>query len=92
MRIVWDEAKREANLVKHGLDFADFEEGFSFDRYLAFPSRPSRTGRARYRLLGTLFGERKVVAIISPLGAEAMSLVSLRSANPKEAKTYDEST
>ena len=92
MRIVWDEVKRQANLAKHGLDFADFQDGFSFDRYLPFPSSRSRTGRERNRLIGTLFGERKVVAVVSPLGAEAISLVSLRPASPKEARTYDENT
>jgi uncharacterized DUF497 family protein len=89
MRIVWDEPKRLANLAKHGFDFADFETGFSFDRYLAFPARASRTGRTRYRLVGTLFGEPVVVAIVSPLGFEAVSIVSLRIANVKERAAYD---
>lgn len=37
MRIVWDEPKRLANLDKHGLDFADFNETF-FDTALVLPS------------------------------------------------------
>lgn len=28
MKIVWDEPKREANLFKHKLDFADLDETF----------------------------------------------------------------
>jgi uncharacterized DUF497 family protein len=89
MKFVWDEPKRLANLAKHGFDFADFETGFSFDRFLAFRTRPSRTGRIRYRLVGTLFGAPVVVAIISPLALEATSLVSLRPANVKEKAAYD---
>jgi uncharacterized protein len=71
------------------LRFRGFETGFSFDRYLAFPARASRTGRTRYRLVGTLFGEPVVVAIVSPLGFEAVSIVSLRIANVKERAAYD---
>jgi hypothetical protein len=89
MRILWDEPKRRANLAKHGFDFADFEIGFSFERFLAFPTRPSRTGRTRYRLVGTLFGDPVVVAIVSPLGSEAVAIVSLRLANVKERTAYD---
>jgi uncharacterized DUF497 family protein len=29
MRYLWDEAKRQANLSKHGLDFADAEKVFA---------------------------------------------------------------
>jgi uncharacterized DUF497 family protein len=34
MKIVWDEPKRLANLDKHGLDFREFEEGFSWEACL----------------------------------------------------------
>jgi uncharacterized protein len=88
MRVVWDEPKRLANLAKHGFDFADFEIGFSFERFLAFPTRPSRTGRIRYRLVGTLFGDPVVVAIVSPLGSDAISIISLRPADVKERAAY----
>ena len=37
MKIVWDEPKRQANLEKHGLDFADLDETF-FDTALVIPS------------------------------------------------------
>jgi len=84
-----DEPKRLANLDKHGLDFADFETGFSFDRFDAFPARPSRTGRRRFKLVGSLFGETVVVAVIAPLGSEAIAIVSLRRANNKERSGYD---
>lgn len=89
MMIVWDEPKRLANLDKHGLDFAAFEAGFSFDRFAALPAQPSATGRVRYRLVGTLDGKLVVVAVVSPLGSEALSILSLRPANAKERKAYD---
>lgn len=67
----------------------DFADRFSWDRYLAAPARPSRTGRSRQAYLGTLNGV-VVVAIVSPLGTEALSVVSIRPANTKERADYDE--
>jgi uncharacterized DUF497 family protein len=73
------------------LDFAIFEAGFSWDRFRASQTRPSRSGRIRYRFVGTLGGEIVVVAIVSPLGSEALSLVSRRTAKTKESAVYDKS-
>lgn len=55
MRFYATEPKRSANIAKHGFDPADFEDAFSFDRYLTIPTKPSRTGRERLKLsaLGT---------------------------------------
>ncbi|WP_246775832.1 BrnT family toxin [Methylobacterium aquaticum] len=52
MEIVFDESKRQQNRAKHGYDFADFERCFDRDTALALPTRPSRTGRARYLFVG----------------------------------------
>jgi len=46
MKIVYDSPKRLANLLKHGLDFADLEDGAFFETALVRPanwgvSRPS---------------------------------------------------
>lgn len=53
------------------------------------PSHPSRNGRARYLLIGDWNGERVVAVVVSPLGTEALSWVSLRSASPVERSAYD---
>ena len=87
--IDWDEPKRLANIAKHGLDFAQFQEGFSWDCFLAGAVRPSRVGRVRYRFLGKLAGFAVVVAIVSPLGSEAISILSLRRASRKERLFYE---
>jgi uncharacterized DUF497 family protein len=92
MQIVWDESKRLANLDKHGLDFATFEEGFSWDAFLVFPARRSRSGRVRHRLIGRYRGELVIVAVVSPLGAEALSLVSVRPASRTERARYEQSS
>ena len=91
MKFTFDQSKREANLDKHGFDLAEFEEAFSFDRFLTLPTKASRTGRERFKLIGAWHGETVVVAIASPLGSEAVDIVSVRRANPKERATYDRS-
>jgi uncharacterized DUF497 family protein len=91
MRFTWDEQKHIANLVKHGLDFADFEPGFSWDRFLVTNAKPGRDQRIRFRFVGRLFDRVVVAAIVSPLGSEALSIISLRTASMKERKVYEES-
>ena len=85
-----DEPKRQANLAKHGFDFAEFEEAFDFDRFVSRPTNPSRTGRSRFKLIGSWYGETVVVVIVSPLGTEAASLVSIRRAAANERAIYEQ--
>jgi uncharacterized DUF497 family protein len=56
MRLEWDEAKRRANLRKHGLDFADVVELFSRPMLVA-PDTREDYGEHRWRGLGWI-GER----------------------------------
>ncbi|GJE55417.1 MULTISPECIES: BrnT family toxin [Methylobacterium] len=90
MTIIYDESKRQANIAKHGFDFSEFEAAFSFDRFVTLPAKASRTGRIRFTLVGTWKGATVVVAIVSPLGTEAVSLVSIRHANAKERAVHDQ--
>ncbi len=88
MVIVWDEVKRAANLLKHGLDFAAAEAEFDFATAREFEAYTSRTGRTRFALIGRMGGVFVVVVILSPLGEEALSVISLRRANPKERRLH----
>lgn len=78
MRIVWDEAKRQTNLVKHGLDFADLDERFFQTSVIV----PSYSGRwiAINRLGST------VTVAFATLGNEAISVISMRPASRGERK------
>lgn len=82
MRIIIGELKRLSNLRKHGPDIADFAEDFDGAQQSA--ACPSRTGRARFGPIGRFNGAVVVAAIVSPLGSEALSLVSLRVASQRE--------
>ncbi|OAS22236.1 hypothetical protein A5481_19915 [Methylobacterium platani] len=88
MKIVFDESKRQANLAKHGFDFADFERCFHREGAMTVPTRPSLVGRPRLNLIGRWNDQIVVLAVVSPLGSEALSLVSLRHASPKERNAY----
>ncbi|WBO22100.1 BrnT family toxin [Sphingomonas abietis] len=78
MIIVWDEPKREANLAKHGIDFADIGESF----FASAIVRPSRAGR--FAAFGELNG--KIAVIFLALGTEGISIISARPASRKERR------
>lgn len=82
MRIVWDQPKRLANLVKHEIEFAEMEADFDWDAALFLPAR-----RPRFRVLGALRG-RIVSAIVQPLGSEALAIISVRAASAAEKEIY----
>lgn len=77
LMIVWDAPKRHTNLAKHGLDFADLDEGF----FLASMVVPAKGGR--YMAIGRL-GNATVAVVFIPLGNEGVSVISLRPASEKE--------
>lgn len=76
MVILWDEPKRRANIVKHGIDFADIGEDF----FASALVRPALHGR--FAAIGVLNGV--IVVIFAQLGSEAFSIISARPANKKE--------
>ena len=86
--IVWDEAKRLSNLVKHGLDFASVERSFDFERAIVLSATPSKSGRPRLRVIGEM-DSRLVALVASPLGAEALAIISLRPASKQERKFHE---
>jgi uncharacterized protein len=78
VRIVWDEFKRDINLARHGLDFADLYPDFFAKAYVA----PSYEGR--FVAIGR-FRRSKVIAVVFvALGREAISVISMRPASRKE--------
>ena len=83
MKIVWDEPKRLANLAKHGLDFADLNEGF-FENALVLPSYGKRRAAIGRNIRGV------IVVVFVALGVEAVSVISMRPASKSERKLYAE--
>lgn len=78
MIVTWDNAKRLANLDKHGLDFADLELEFFMNSVVA----PVR--ERRFKAIGSMHNGQVIVVIFAPLGTESVSVISMRAANRKE--------
>ena len=79
MKIVWDEIKRQANIDKHGSDFAMLDEAFFVDAVI----RPVRLGR--YSAIGRM-EDGTITVIFLRLGTEGFSVISMRPASRKERK------
>ena len=75
--IVWDESKRQRNLAKHGLDFADLDEWFFLEAITA----PAKNGR--HIAIGRLH-DGTIAVVFALLGSEAVSVISMRPASRKE--------
>lgn len=82
MRIVWDERKRIVNLARHGFDFADLSESF----FAAAVIVPAHHGR--HMAIGRL-ANGTVTVVFALLGAEGLSVISMRVADRKERKILE---
>jgi len=87
MRLEWDEAKRAANLAKHGIDFS-LAEQFDIENAKIGPDERRSYGEPRYIALG-LIGTRVPVLIFTWRG-EVVRVISLRKANQREIATYEQ--
>ena len=79
MVITFDEIKRRSNIVKHRRDFAELDMEF-FDRALVLSAK-----QGRMLAIGR-FEDTIVTVVFKPLGAEALSVISMRNASYKERK------
>ena len=87
MAYEWDEAKSRANLEKHGLAFEDAEEVFEGDVITVVDQRKDY-GEPRFATLGALRG--RVVFVAHTVRANTVRIISMRKANEREQKIYQE--
>ena len=87
MRFIWDEAKRKANLSKHGYDFADAYKVFQSPLVLAEDSRDDY-GEQRMLALGLL--DAVVVLVVHVESDDSIRVISMRKANKHETNNYFE--
>jgi uncharacterized DUF497 family protein len=83
----WSQTKRHANLVKHGLDFADAERVFAG---LTFTFEDDRFdyGEQRFVTLGLLAGGP--VSLVHTETSHEIRIISFRKATAREARIYFE--
>jgi uncharacterized protein len=84
----WDEIKNRTNVAKHGLDFADAEQVLS-GACVSFVDDRFDYGEERLITLG-LLASRVVVIAHAPRGDDVTRIISMRKANRREQKIYQE--
>jgi uncharacterized DUF497 family protein len=85
MKFVWDEAKRSANLRKHGLDFADAEAVFAGITH-TIEDRRFDYREQRFITLGML---RDLVVVMAHTETRTtIRIISMRKATRREQTLY----
>ena len=77
MQIVWDEPKRQSNIAKHGLDFADLTIDFFLSSVVV------AANQGRHMAIGRL-DNGTLVVVFATLGTQGLSVISMRYASAKE--------
>jgi len=85
----WDEAKRQENIRKHGVDFAD-AVGVFFDEYAITEPDPDSEDEARFITLGMGLNLRVLFVIWTERQGDTYRLISARKASPGEIRQYQE--
>lgn len=83
--LTWDELKREENIRKHGIDFADAEIVFAGYTVTAEDTREAY-GEPRFLTLGLLHGE--VVSVTHTPRKDDDHIISIRKATKHETRFY----
>ena len=87
MRFAWDEAKRRANLRKHGLDFADAEDVFA-GVTCTIEDQRFEYGEQRFITFGVL--PDTVVVMAHTETSREVRIISMRKATRHEQILYFE--
>lgn len=87
MEFEWDEDKRRANYEKHGLDFRDAETIFQ-GHTISKEDKRKDYGEKRWITMGKL--EEITVVIVHVQRRERARVISMRKANVRERKSYEE--
>ena len=85
MRYLWDESKRQTNLIKHGLDFADAAKVFAGPMALF---EDSRKDYGEQRMIGIGLLETLVVLIVHVEADDTIRIISMRKAESDETDLF----
>ena len=87
LSLIWDEAKRQANLRKHGLDFADAGEVLE-SRY-RLDVQEWRAQELRVLSISYALGYLAVLTVVHTERDGAARVISFRRASREEREAYD---
>ena len=88
MLFEWDEAKNQANIRKHGVNFREAAYVFSDPLALNIPDDDHSEDEERWVLLGKNRNERILLVVHTYRQGESIRLISARKATPSEQATY----
>jgi uncharacterized DUF497 family protein len=83
----WDEAKREANLKKHGYDFADADSVYENPNKLTLSE--TRRGKSRLQDIAIVEAFGVILALVYVVRGYNIRIISFRKASRKERRAYD---
>jgi uncharacterized DUF497 family protein len=89
VRFEWDERKRQSNLAKHGVDFADLEPLFGGDTVTVLDDR---FDYSEYRFITLALLNGIVVAIAHTETDKVIRFISARRATSNEEEVYFKET
>jgi uncharacterized DUF497 family protein len=85
-RILWDEAKRQVNLDKHGLDF--FDAALVLESTYRLDVESVRAGERRTQSFAYVFDVLAVLTVVHVAREDALRIVSFRPASEDERSAY----
>ena len=86
-KLIWDEAKRQINLAKHGLDFKDADEVLESRFRLDIPVM--RGDELRTQSVSYALGFLAVLTVVHTARGQATRIISFRRASGAEREVYD---
>lgn len=84
--LIWDESKRQSNLRKHGLDFADADE--VLDSRYRLDIAAVRGGELRMQSISYALGFLAVLTVVHTERDGATRVISFRRASNEEREVY----
>ncbi|MCL2656837.1 MAG: BrnT family toxin [Betaproteobacteria bacterium] len=87
-RLIWDEAKRERNLAKHGLDFADAR--WVLDSRYRLDVEVLRGDELRVQSFSYVADVLAVLTVVHTARDGAARIISFRPASGEEREAYHE--
>lgn len=85
VNFTWDEAKRQVNIAKHGLDFAEAGKVFAGPMVLF---QDDRNDYGEQRMIGIGLLDYLVVLIVHVESDESIHIISMRKADSDETDIY----
>lgn len=89
MEITFDPVKSARNVQERGISFERAED-FKFETAIYVPDSRKEFGETRIRALG--FIGTRLHALVFTMRGESLRVISLRKANRREVKKYEETT